>query len=163
MESDPATSPQASYEPDVADKLDTELDLLRELCALPDYKAAGALAEWLEARCPRNEAFKIAADMFRLFLCRMLFARRPRHEAWLWAIAVGMECAEGRDMSEVGDLLGVSKQAISKQVKSRCEKFGLPRSRYVNSAQAKRDRTIAKQDLAGLKSVREQLREALVQ
>jgi hypothetical protein len=161
MDDDASTSPQASYTADMAAELDTDLDMLRELCALPDPQAAVRLAQWLDGKRPREEAIMLAAEMFRLFLCQILFSRRPRHEAWLWAIATGMECAEGRDMADVGKMFGISKQAVSKQVNCRLDKFNLPRSRYVNSQAARDAQARAYKDKHGLAIVRKTIRTAV--
>jgi hypothetical protein len=160
MDEDPSTSPHASYIPDMS-SLDSSLDQLRELCALPDTQAAAKLEQWLEEKHPRNEAISLAASMFRLFLCQILFSRRPRQEAWLWAIAVGMECAEGKDMQTIGDMFHISKQAISKQVNNRADKFGLPRSRYMNSQAAREAHSRAKRDKKGIQQARRAIRSAM--
>jgi hypothetical protein len=152
MDDDPATMPQAVHTEDLAEKIDSDLDMLRELCALPDAEAAVKLAEWLKSYHTSSDSIRLASDMFRLFLCQILFSRRPRHEAWLWAIATGMECAGGRDMSEVAAMFDESKQNISKQVNCRIDKFNLPRSRYVGSEASRKAHKRAKRDVEGIAS-----------
>jgi hypothetical protein len=133
FDEDPATAPQASYTPDVTE-LDTDLDVLREICALGDKDAAPRLAEWVKKYHPREDAFQLASEMFRVCLINILEARDPQREAWIWAVVAGMECAMGVSMEHLGRRFGVKKQAISKAVNDRLDRFGLRRNGYVHSS-----------------------------
>jgi hypothetical protein len=133
MDDDAATAPQASYRTDMASILDTELEMLREICQLEDAAAGKRLAVWLEKHRPHEEAVHLASEMFRVCLIQIMESPTPKREAWIWAMVAGMECGMGVSMGQLGKRFGVRKQAISKAVNDRLDRFGLRRNGYVHS------------------------------
>ena len=142
MDDDAATSPQASYCPDMA-ALDTELDELREIVALPREVATQALGVWFANRNLRDGAADRGAEMFRVCLTQLLESRRPKQDAWVWACAAGMECTMGVELKALGRRFGTSKSNMSKRVNDLIDRFGLSRNRNVESEATRRIQRLA--------------------
>lgn len=138
MDADPSTAPQASYTPDIAGALDTELDEVREIAALPDAKATFELSAWMDRKRCTVSGLQHASEMFRLMLIHVMEARHPKREAWIWAIAAGMECTMGINMKRLAKTLRMTKQAISKSVNDRIDRYGLSRNANLQSDESRR-------------------------
>lgn len=125
MDDDAATSPQNSYCPDMAYDLDCPLDELREIVSLPDQDAKHRLSDWMSRRGCTDDGTKKAAEMFRILLIQVMEARNPKKEAWVWAMAAGMECTLGVGEWRVAKRFGVTSAAISKAVIDCRDRFSL--------------------------------------
>lgn len=127
QDEDFACSPMASTNELPSDFIDTPLDEIREIAALPDVEANKRLAQFMDKNDATNVS-RLAADMFRKAIIRVIDAENPQYEAWLIAMACGMECTMGISMKELGEKFGVKKQSISKHVNNRVDELGLPRN-----------------------------------
>ena len=133
MDDDPATAPIVSETVDMADEIDTPLDALRDIVSLPDTEAELALAVWLADRSPREDAVVLAAEMFRVCLIQIMESKAPKREAWIWAMVAGMECTMGVEMKAIARRFRLTKQAVSKAVNDRVDRFGLRRNANLRS------------------------------
>lgn len=137
IDGDYATAPGASYCPDMGD-LDTALDEVREIARLSDEAAIAALEVWLERQSRRDDGIRLASEMFRVCLIQIMESKTPKREAWIWAYVAGMECTLGQEMKHLAARFGITKQAISKAVNDRVDRFGLNRNRNLRSDELRR-------------------------
>ena len=126
----------ATVADEVAQRNDNLTGELRDQFGL-DADHADAIAQWHCQRCRQASTASRAKDL--ALLIEVLLTRpNPKLAGAGMSYAAGLDSINGKTMTETARELGVTRAAVSKESNFWSDTLGLPRSRYMKSARARR-------------------------
>lgn len=113
---------------------DSKRDELLELLDATQNDAA--IDEWIEKQI-NDKVIQRSAELFRHSIFRVLTAMNPQREAFFVAMACGMECVSNHSVTDVAKAFNVSKQFVSRRMRSIMDEFGLTQHRATQSMESR--------------------------